>query len=34
MWTQSLGGEESLEEGMETHSRILAWTIPMDRGAW
>ena len=19
---------------MATHSRILAWTIPMDRGAW
>ena len=23
-----------LEEGMEIHSRILAWRIPMDRGAW
>ena len=22
-----------LEEKMETHSSILAWTIPMDRGA-
>ena len=22
------------EEGMETHSSILAWRIPMDRGAW
>ena len=24
----------SLEEGMTTHSSILVWTIPMDRGAW
>ena len=24
----------SLEEGMATHSSILAWRIPMDRGAW
>ena len=23
-----------LEEGMATHSRILAWRFPMDRGAW
>ena len=23
-----------LEEGMETHSSIPAWRIPMDRGAW
>ena len=22
------------EEGMETHSNILAWRIPMDKGAW
>ena len=33
-WIQSLGGEDPLEEGMATHSRILAWRIPMDRGAW
>ena len=33
-WVQSLGWEESLEEGMATHSNILAWRIPMDRGAW
>ena len=33
-WVQSLGWENSLEEGMETHSRILAWRIPMNRGAW
>ena len=25
---QSLGGEDSLEEGMTTHSSILAWKIP------
>ena len=31
---QSLGWEDPLEEGMETHSSILAWRIPMDRGAW
>ena len=31
---QSLGGEDPLEEGMATHSNILAWRIPMDRGAW
>ena len=24
----------SLEEGMAAHSRVLAWRIPMDRGAW
>ena len=33
-WVQSLGGEDALEEGMATHSSILAWRIPMDRGAW
>ena len=27
-------GEEPLEEGMATHSSILAWRIPMNRGAW
>ena len=26
--------EDPLEEGMTTHSSILAWRIPMDRGAW
>ena len=25
---QSLGREDPLEEGMETHSTILAWEIP------
>jgi len=34
MWTQSLGREESLEEGVGTHCSVLAWRIPMDRGAW
>ena len=29
-----LGQEDPLEEGMETHFSILAWRIPMDRGAW
>ena len=33
-WIQSLGLEDPLEEGMATHSSILAWRIPMDRGAW
>ena len=28
------GWEDSLEKGMATHSRILAWRIPMDRGVW
>ena len=27
-WVQSLGQEDSLEEGMATHSSILAWRIP------
>ena len=27
-WVQSLGWEDSPKEGMETHSRILAWRIP------
>ena len=33
-WIRSLGWEDSLEEGMATHSSILGWRIPMDRGAW
>ena len=33
-WVQSLCWEDPLEEGMTTHSIILAWRIPMDRGAW
>ena len=33
-WVRSLGREDPLEEGMATHSSLLAWRIPMDRGAW
>ena len=34
MWVRSLGEEDPQEEGMATHSSILAWRIPMNRGAW
>ena len=27
-WVQSLGQEDPLEEGMATHSSVLAWRIP------
>ena len=27
------GWEDALEKGMATHHNILAWRIPMDRGA-
>ena len=33
-WVQSLGWKDPLEVGMATHFSILAWRIPMDRGAW
>ena len=33
-WVWSLSLEDPLEEGMAIHSSILAWRIPMDRGAW
>ena len=33
-WVRSLGWEDPLEEETATHSSILAWRIPMDRGAW
>ena len=36
MWetqARSLGREDSLEKGMAIHSSILAWRIPVDRGA-
>ena len=33
-WVRSLVWEYHLEEGMATHSSVLAWRIPMDRGAW
>ena len=32
-WVRSLGWEDPLEEGMATHSSIVAWRIPLDRGA-
>ena len=31
---RSLGREDPLEKKMATHSSILAWRIPLDRGAW
>ena len=31
---QFLGQEDPLEEGMATHSSILAWKLPMDKRAW
>ena len=33
MWVPSLGQDDPLEEGMATHSSILAWKNPMDREA-
>ena len=33
-WVLSLSWEDPLEEGMATHSSILAWRVPMDREAW
>jgi len=33
-WVRSLSWKDSLEESMATYSSILAWRIPMDRGAW
>ena len=33
-WVQSLDWEDPLEEGIATHSSILAWRIPMGRGVW
>ena len=33
-WFGSLDWEDLLEEGMAIHSSILAWRIPMDKGAW
>ena len=29
-WVRSLGREDPLEEGMATHSSILAWRTPVD----
>ena len=33
MQVRSLGWEDPLEEGMATLCTVLAWRIPMDRGA-
>ena len=33
-WVRSLGWEDPLEESVAIRSSILAWRIPMDRGAW
>ena len=33
-WVQSLGWEDPLEKHMVTHSSILAWRSPVDKGAW
>ena len=33
-WVKSLDWEDALEEDMATYPSILAWRIPMDRGAW
>ena len=33
-WVKCLTWEDPLEEGMATQSSILAWRIPMNRGAW
>ena len=33
-WARSLGWEDPLEEGMGTHSSVLAQKIPVDTGAW
>ena len=32
-WVQYLGWEDPLEEGIATHSTILAWKNSMDRGS-
>ena len=33
-WIKSLDQEDPVEEGMATHSSVLAWRVLMDRGAW
>ena len=33
-WVWSLGSEDPLKKGMESHSNILAWRISMDRRTW
>ena len=34
MRVQSLGQEDQLEKEMVTHSSILVWEFPVNRGAW
>ena len=34
LWVRSLGQDDPLEEGMATHSNILAWRMPWTVGAW
>ena len=34
MWVWPLGWEDPLEEGMATHTSILAWRIPMVKRVW
>ena len=37
MWetrVRALGWEDPLKKEMAIHSSIIAWKIPMDRGAW
>ena len=34
MRVPSLGRADPLEKGMTTHSSVLAWRTPWDRGAW
>ena len=33
-WIQSLGRKDPMKEGIGSPLGILAWRIPMDRGAW
>ena len=33
-WVQSLGWDDPLKEGTATHSSVLAWRFPVDRGIW
>ena len=33
-WVLSLGWDDPLEKEMATHSSILAWKNPTDRGTW
>ena len=34
IWVRSRSWADPQEEGMATHSSILAWRIPMERGSW